>query len=230
MEGFCYTSESRKKWKALRGLSPCSEEVTGIQGTSYIGLNIFQEDWMYLNRVLDEEEDYNREFSSALFIASASNPKGAKHTRNQHDSHIKNIEDRRKKLAETGYIDVKNWSDSGWAAPVDTAEELVAELDRQMKGMKDRHDRFIEEHLKRIKEGAERKTREAEERIRASKRDYDMPPLTVTQRPLTAEETARLVYKKAPTSVVVPSEEYADQETQGKFLRKIGSKVLTARR
>ena len=42
---------------------------------------------------------------------------------------------------------LKNWLDQGWSLPVDTAEELVAELERQMQGYKDRHDKFIDAYL-----------------------------------------------------------------------------------
>ena len=159
LEGFCYTSESRRMWKTIGNALPNSEAITGINGTSLMGLNIFQEYWMYLNRVIDNEEAYNKELSFALLIASASNPKGAKQSRSKHDSHVKSTEDHRKKLAEVGYIDVKEWSPDRWSAPVDTAQELVAELDRQMKGMKDRHDQFIEKHIQNIRDEADRRTK-----------------------------------------------------------------------
>ena len=232
MEGFCYTSESRRTWKSFMGIPPNTESVTGIPGTSLIGMNVHQDHWMYINRTLDEEEKYDREFSLSLFVASASNPKGAKQTRSQHDSHVKSMEDHRKKLAEVGYIDTKNWSDSGWASSVDTAEELVAELDRQMKGMKDRHDRFIENHLKKIKDEAEKRTKEAEDRIKASRALMSgEPDLTVSQRALTAEETARMVYgRQRPVRTTVRSEEIVNGEDSDRIVRKMGSRILTARR
>ena len=233
MEGFCYTSDSRRLWKSFKNMPPNSEQVTGIPGTALLGLNVHQESWIYVNQAIDEEERYDREFSLSLLIASASNPKGAKQTRAQHDSHAKTMEDHRKKLAEVGYIDTKNWSEAGWAASVDTAEELVAELDRQMKGMKDRHDRFIDDHLKKIRDEAERKVRAAEDRIKASKAAFeDIPDLTGSQRPLTAEETAMMVYnnRRRPTTMSAQSEESVSGEASDRILKKMGSKVLTARR
>jgi hypothetical protein len=42
------------------------------------------------------------------------------------------------------------WLSSGWSQPVDTVEQLVAELNRQMGGIKDKHDKFIEEKFEEI--------------------------------------------------------------------------------
>ena len=42
----------------------------------------------------------------------------------------------------------------GWSAPVDTVEDLVAELNRQMSGYKDKHDRYIENCIGKICEGS----------------------------------------------------------------------------
>jgi len=40
------------------------------------------------------------------------------------------------------------WSPNGWSVPVNTAVELVAELERQLAGFTDKHDIFIEEFIK----------------------------------------------------------------------------------
>jgi hypothetical protein len=232
LEGFCYTTESRRMWKANKGLAPCTEIMTGIPGTSLLGLNAHQESWMQVNRSLDDGEAYDRELSLTLIVASASNPKGAKHIRSQHDSHVKNMEEHRKKLAEVGYIDTKNWASDQWAAPVDTAEELVAELDRQMKGMKDRHDKFIEKHLKDVKDTADKKAKEIEDRIKASRMIDDNPALTSIQRALTSEETSEMLSGRSRKMTTVPvfSEEYAHKKDMNRIFQKMGSKVLTARK
>lgn len=225
IEGFCYTSVSQRLWKSLRGHLPNAEGVTGIPGTSQLGLNVHQESWIYVNQAMDEQDHYDREFSLSLFVASASNPKGAKKSRAQHDSHRKRVEEHRDKLAKEGYIDTRKWSENRWAAPVDTAEELVAELDRQMKGMKDRHDLFIERHLKRVREEAERRAQEAENRIRRAQEAHEGEPLlTVSQRPMTAEEVDEMYSKKSRTTVA------PEKSSKGGGLRKMGTRVLTARR
>jgi len=228
LEGFSYTNFSRSAWKALRGNLPNCSEFTGIPGTSEMGMSIHQESWILINRSLDYEEDFNNDFSLALLVASASNPKGSRHIRSQHDSIVKGAEDRRQKLAREGFIDVKKWSPEGWAAPVDTVEELVAELDRQMTGQKDKHDIFMENYLKKIREEAEKKTREAEERIKRTQDGREIVLVEGSQRALTPAETQELMNRKRPTITMVP-EEIISPEDKDKFYRKIGSKILTGK-
>ena len=228
LEGFTYTNFSRSSWRSLRGNLPNCSEFTGIPGTSEMGMNVHQESWVLINRSLDYEEDFNKDFSLAILISSASNPKGSRHVRSQHDSMVKGSEDRRQKLAQEGFIDVKKWSPEGWAAPVDTVEELVAELDRQMTGQKDKHDIFMENYLKRIREEAERKTREAEERIKRTQDGQEIVLVEGSQRALTLAETQELMNRKRPTITMVP-EEIVSPEDKDKFYRKIGSKILTGK-
>jgi hypothetical protein len=228
LEGFTYTNFSRSAWRSLRGNLPSCTEFTGIPGTTDLGMNVHQESWILINRSLDFEEEYNKDFTLAILISSASNPKGSRHIRSQHDSVVKGAEDRRQKLAREGFIDVKKWSPEGWAAPVDTVEELVAELDRQMTGQKDKHDIFMENYLKRIREEAERKTREAEERIKRTQDGQEIVLVEGSQRALTSAETQELMNRKRPTITMVP-EEIVSPEDKDKFYRKIGSKILTGK-
>lgn len=229
IEGFSYTDFSRNYWRIVRGGVPSSTEYTGICGTANLGLNIHQESWMLLNRYLDEEETFNREFSFAVMISSASNPKGARPIRNRHDSTIKNAEDRRKKLAREGYIDTKKWSPDGWAASVDTAEELVAELERQMTGVKDKHDLFMEDYMKKMREQAEKKTREAEERIKQAREGREDAFIEGSQRALTPEEAKALFAKKKPLALETVQDEEVSPEDKDKFYKKIGARILTGK-
>ena len=228
IEGFSYTDFSRNNWKIVKGGLPSSSEFTGIQGTSEIGLNIHQESWVLLNRFLDEEEVFNREFSFAILISSASNPKGIRPIRGRHDSAMKSSEDRRKKLARDGYIDTKRWSPEGWAAPVETAEELVAELERQMTGMKDKHDLFMDDYMKKMREEAERKTKEAEDRIKEYRLGKEDAFIEGSQRALTPEES-RALFTKKPSTLQVVYDEEVDPETKDRFMKKVGTKILTAK-
>jgi len=229
LEGFSYTNRSRRLWNILGGKFPNCEEFTGIPGSSCMGLNVHQESWISINKMLDDEEEYNRSFSLALLISSASNPKGSRRIRSQHDSSVKSSEDRRMKLAEIGYIDETKWSPDGWAAPVDTVDGLVSELERQMKGIKDKHDIFIEGYLRKLKENAENRVKEAKERIRQARIDSEEAFIEGSQRALTPEETRDMMKKRSKRIVSVRPEEQASQEDKDKFLSKIGNKVLTSR-
>jgi hypothetical protein len=231
LEGFSYTNVSRNTWKSLNGLSPVAVDFTGISGTNKLGINLHQEKWIMINKSLDSEDEYNQKFYLALMIASSSNPKGARQIRGQHESQAMNAEDRRKKLAEDGSIeDVKRkWSAEGWAAPVDTAESLVAELERQIHGVKDKHDIFIEEYMKKLRDQAEKKTREAEERLKKYREEHDNVFIEGGQREATFDEVQGILSKKSPTTVLVHGEMDVKPEDKDKFFKKIGSRVLTNR-
>jgi hypothetical protein len=231
LEGFIYTTPSRNTWKSLNNLSPGASSFTGIPGTDQLGMNIHQESWVMINRFLDSEETYNREFNLALMIASSSNPKGARHIRNQHETQTKNSEDRRKKLAEIGSMDDvnKKWSSEGWAVPVDTAEELVAELNRQISGVKDQHDVYMDKYMQRMRDEAQKRTEEAENRIKAAQVGHDNVFIEGSQRALNFEETKQLMSRKRQTMVAVSSEESVNLKDKEKFFKKIGTRVLTGR-
>ena len=221
LEGFCYTNQSRRMW------SNYPNTLVGIPGVEELGFNGYQEYWVSINRMLDEEEEYDKQFSLAVLIASASNPKGAKHLRSQHDANTQTTRDKRKKIALEGTVKTINWSAEGWAAPVDTAEELVAELERQMHGFKDKHDLFIEKYLQGLKDKSNQIAKEREDAI--NKHRTEGAPMTSSQRILTPDEVRELMSRKTNNLVIVPSEEMATVEEKDRFLNKIGNKIITGR-
>ena len=227
LEGFCYTNQSRRMWYNLNKHFPNTEFLVGIPGIQDLGLNGYQEYWVSINRRLDEEEDYNKQFSLAVLIASANNQKGAKHLRSQHDANSQTVRDKRRKIALEGTTKTIDWSAEGWAAPVDTAEELVAELERQMHGYKDKHDLFIEKYLQGLKDNSDRIAKEREDEI--NKHKTERAPMTSSQRALTPEETKELMSKKSNNLVIVPSEDMATQKQTDRFFSKIGSKIITGK-
>jgi len=230
LEGFCYTSGSRKSWRTLGGVNACEDYATGIPGTSDLGLNVHQEMWAYINRILDDDDDYDRQFNMALMVASASNPKGASHMRNQHTTAMRSVEDRRIQLAKIGKHDSREWRPEGWSAPVDTAELLVAELERQMQGKKDRHDQFMDAYMQKLHDQAEKKAKEAEERIKRAREGLEDVFITGETRELTPEETEEFMRKRyRKTTINVGTEEKAGPAEKDRFMRKIGHRVLTAR-
>jgi len=232
LEGFSYTSSSRRVWQLTKGNLPNSESLTGISGTRHIGLNVYQENWILINRMLDEEEKYNNDFSLAILVASASNPKGAKGISSKHDAYKKTNAERREELAKKGHSQEPKWKPTGWAVPVETAEELVDELMRQMSGKKDKHDLFVEEHMRKLREKAEGQVREAEqklEKIREKRKEEGGPSIMSTQRVLSEEESKELMSKKSNNLLLLPGKK-AQKEEQVRFLKKVGSKILTARK
>jgi len=232
IEGFSYTDRSRRIWRQCDGF-PNSEEFTGVPGTGKMGLNTYQENWVLINKMLDSEEKYNKDFSRSLFVASASNPKGVRSVRTKFDSNVELTDKRRKRLAKLGSIKKQKWSPKKWSAPVDTAEELVDELMRQMSGQKDRHDKFIEQHMNKIRERAEEKTRTVKEKLEKARvkraEAGDVLPLTVSQRPLSPEEAKELEGRKQVNVATVSNFKAERAKEQNRIIKKIGSKVLTGR-
>jgi len=228
LEGFSYTNISRGNWVTLRGNLPSTTEFTGIPGTSELGMNVHQESWCAINKAMDDEDDYHKDFILFLMVSSASNPKGSRTIRNQYESAKKMAEDRKKKMAKDGFIDTKKWSPEGWAVSTDTAEELVAELEREISGVKDKHDIFMENYMKNLRDQAEKRVQEAEERINRIREGHDNVFIDGEQRAMTSEEVENLMSKKGNTTAIVP-EDVVTPEDKNKFYKKIGARVLTGK-
>ncbi len=232
LEGFSYTSHSRRMWKLTQNNLPTSESLTGIPGTGILGLNAYQENWFLINKMLDDEESYDRDFSLAILVASASNPKGCRTVSSKHDAHRQRNSERRDKLAREGSSAKQEWKPDGWAAPVDTAEELVQELMRQMEGKKDKHDLFIEEHLRKVREKADKQAKEAEEKlekIRQKRKEEGGPSIVSSQRVLSEKETEELMAKNSNNLLLI-SDSMEKKEEQARYFKKVGAKILTARK
>jgi hypothetical protein len=226
IEGFSYSSQYRRTWRAM-GLNFMDK----VPGTENLGLNVFQENWILINKSLDEEETYNERFSIAVLIASATNAKGAKHLRAKHDAGVQTAEDKRKKLAKEGTMEKISWSEQGWAAPVDTAEELVAELNRQMSGYKDKHDKLVEAYLYNLEKEAEEHNKKVQQQFEESNKKHEgESPISGGQRALTPDEAKELMSRKDNNLVILPPEDIASDEESKRYLTKIGGKVLTGRR
>lgn len=223
IEGFCYTNQSRNMWESL--------SLIGIPEAGTRGLNSFQEYWIRLNKRLDDEEAHEKKFSIGLLISSAMNPKGAKHVRAQHDASSQTTREKRKTIAKNGTLPKSTWTEQGWAAPVDTAEDLIAELNRQMEGLKDKHDNLIDAYMQSLQDDSDKQAEEEKRKIEeALKKHEGEPDITGSQRELTpaeAEELMNKFSKKTNNLVMVQSDEVATPEQSDKFLKKIGNRVLT---
>lgn len=234
LEGFSYTERSRRIWRHVCNSYPSSVDFTGIPGTDKMGINVYQENWILMNKMMDSEEKYNKDFSRALFVASASNPKGVRSVRSKFDANVQRTDERRKRIAKLGSLKKRAWSPDKWSAPVDTAEELVEELMRQMSGKKDRHDKFIEKHMDKVRQRAEKERQKVQEKVEAARKrreeEGDVLPVSVSQRPLTPEEAKELENRKTPNVAIVKAKESEMQDEKNRFYKKIGSKVLTSRK
>jgi len=233
LEGYSYTDKSRGYWTSTKGSGLLLESTTGIQGTSSLGINTTQAAWVIRNDIMDGEVKQDRDFGNSLFVASASNPEGVKKTtqsvKNSREmldtdraelAMYGNAENRRRIVALSQGKDGKNV----WTADIGTADSMVAQLDREMQGYRDRHDLFIEKHEKaqtdKIRAAQAEDARKAKElRDKIKNQEVFQGHRAVTKEEMDAHIRGEIDLKQV---------DVVGGEAQGMFKR--GKRVLSARR
>lgn len=149
--GYLYTSQSRFMWESFRSSG-------GRWGVLYpdAGTSLLREMWVRGNVLIDQEDASKAQWDVALFLASAQNPKGAKDSSTRLKSSRETQETERKELALYGsrenrdlILDVVRGEQEHWTSDLATREDILGELDRQMRGEKDKHDLFVEEYFRK---------------------------------------------------------------------------------
>lgn len=149
-EAYAMEVVSRLRWTQFRTLDLTSVAVTGVQGTSHLGLNWAQLTWLAINRYEDIKDQSERDWENAKFIASAMAGKSMTRVHNQDKRRRENerkdrIERRDKVLRFVMLGEPLDSADNN--RPV-IAAKTVADLTRQMardlKGEKDMHDRVVD--------------------------------------------------------------------------------------
>lgn len=235
LEGFCYTDRSRVLWNIYSGVNNLN--FYGIEGSNNLGINSTQESWVAINRQLDSEEDYNREFRLSLMVASSMNSKGCKKIESSYEFHKKELEELREEIAKYGYdkrrILKKKEEKDGWAIPLKTREDIVRELNREMSGDMDKHDTFIDNWIKEQKEKAEEAKRLAEEKQKAYRakinKDIDFSKME-DSRMATPEEVKRIMSKKVISGVTRPSDPLERKYSTEEVIRKVSGTVIKSNR
>ena len=230
LEGFCYTNRSRVLWDLYRG-SNC--RICVVEGSENLGINSVQETWILVNRQLDDEEDYNTQFRLSLMIASSMNSKGCQKIENQYEAHKKELGELRKDIAKYGRdksrILDKEKARNGWAAPLETREDMVRELNRQMSGDRDKHDVFIDDWIQAAKDKAAEEERLVQERVRIFrenlKRDIDFTKVE-DSRIATPEEVQRMMNNKHSNSISVATEPIEKTYSQMDVIKKVSGTVI----
>lgn len=227
LEGFCYTERSRYLWRIYK-----EGGVPGMLGARATGMNAVQENWAIVNRELDSEKDYEREFNLFLMVSSSFNPKGAKVLSRNYEVSRNEAEELRREIAKCGY-DHKRVEEekhkADWTVPIRSREDLVRELYRQMRGEKDRHDLFIDKWMEKQRERVEEAKKSALERARLWREKMqtstDMPDMEDSRRATTEEISA---LSSAPVSHAAKyMSAYEGLEKDDRFHRKIGARVIS---
>lgn len=169
--GFSLSSQARYLWKVRKNLAAVDMSMDVFPD---IGMSHAAEVWSAVNSNLDLEEENDRELSRALLVASSMNPKGVKQLSSSIDTEKKIKRSEKEDLIKYGNMEERDRAlgiihkeKEQWTAPLITAKDMVRELERQMNGVKDKHDLFIEEY--RTKLATERA--EAEESARKKREE-----------------------------------------------------------
>lgn len=167
-EAYAMETVSRYRWMQVSGLDLTGMAVTGIDGTQRLGLNWAQQLWRALNHAEDRHEDYEREWENAKFVGSCFAGKGISKVYSQDtERRRKEREERvsRKDKILREIVLGEKVADKTLTIPgavitgPRTVEELADQLEKDLRGDKDWHDRVIEEHETKVRHNYnERKT------------------------------------------------------------------------
>jgi hypothetical protein len=231
LEGYSYSNKSRDLWSTLDPYNRSS--YTGIRGLDAIGLNSVQENWISINKRLDEEDKYEKDLNLTLLIVGASNYKSAKMLSKNHETHSQELKELRDEITKYGF-DRKRVSENekkreSWIAPLSSREDLVRELYRQMKGDKDQHDLYIDAWIEGQKQKAEQAKKSAENKQRAFREKVESSDMGLLEasRPISTYELNKILESKKNiklnTTFMTGSEEV---ERKDRALKKISAQII----
>jgi len=232
LEGFSYTDKSRYYWSFLGEQGLSSEKISGIEGTGSLGLNTVQNNWIVINKKLDQEDKYNVDFNLATFIASSMNSKGARSASKSYEVQRNELLETRKKISEYGYDKAryeKERSIEEWSKPIKSREDMVRELEKQVSGVKDKHDTFIENWIKNQRKLAEA----AKENVENRQKDYrnkleNIDESKIEGSRLATPEEIRELDKKNRYGIRTGTDSLEKYNKQQNFVKKVSSVVLKA--
>lgn len=161
VEAYSMEVMSRYRWLQLKGLDCTSTAVTGVEGTSRLGLNWAQQLWRAINQIEDRNDDHEREWENSKFIGSCFAGKGLSKVYTQDtERRRKEKEDRiaRKDLILREHVlgerpqTVKGLVAGAVMVGPKTVEELADQLAKDLRGEQDEHDRVVAAYESRIRQ------------------------------------------------------------------------------
>lgn len=148
-EAYSYEAYSRLRWAQIQDSDLTSTAVTGIQGTSSLGMNWGQLTWRAVNYYEDQKEMAEREWENAKFVASAMAGKGMNRVHGQDKTRREKERneriERRDKILRFALLGEPMDQESK-ATPIivaRTVEDLAKQLEMDLKGERDWHDEVV---------------------------------------------------------------------------------------
>lgn len=207
VEPYSYESISRYSWLSKRNIVLNSHQSTGIKGTGDLGLNQFQKYWSVLNIREDDKESFDDRYSLCKFLASFTDPKSVKKIDAQDKAKKEEEIDKRDRIKLFG---TKEEEYLGYADPTATKEGIISELERQMRGDKDDHDKAIENHERKLRANMLQQMQELKKMQEYRKKS--MPTLEEA-RPISKEEMLERMNKsKAANRVYMKATDVQDSK------------------
>lgn len=231
LEGYCYSKKSRYLWTVL---DPYNRSAfTGIRGLDVIGINSAVESWISINKRLDDEEAYSRDFNSTVLIVGASNYKSAKALSKNFENKETELKELRDEICKYGYdkkrVEENDKKRDEWIAPLSSREDLVRELYRQMSGKKDRHDLYIDQWMDNQKKKAELANKMVEDKQVAFRKKIENAELDLFEpsKPISSEELNKILEQKknnkSDTTFMAGKEEV---EMKDRVYKKISTTII----
>ena len=171
-EAYAMEGVSRYRWLQVKGLDLTSVAITGIDGTQRLGLNWAQHLWRAVNHADDRNEQYEREWENAKFVGSCFAGKGISKVYAQDTERRRKEREERMARKDTilreiilgERVDPKNLMLPGAVVTAPrTVGELAEQLESDLRGNKDWHDKVIEDHETRIRANYNTRLKQVEE-------------------------------------------------------------------
>jgi hypothetical protein len=185
VEPYIMEHKSRLRWMQVKGLDLSTTAVTGFEGSQSLGLNWGQLTWRALNHLEDLKENAEREWENAKFVASSMAGKGMQRIysadkRRRQDAKTEAVE-RREKILRYALLNepLEEQKQQGNVVVARTVGELTDQLERDLKGEKDWHDRVIEDHETRIRSDLQQRSQAIHEARAAHIREFGDRPVIV---------------------------------------------------
>lgn len=189
LEGFLYENESRQLWRTE---GPAIRDRRGRFAQRFYNPVISL--WIYYNEMEDHRERDEHEWQIAKFVASPHAPKGVKKITAKDKQRLGDMMKRRQRVMDRAYYEAKGLverrREGKPAASIrarddvrmaETPEELREVMRRWVAGIKDDHDRVVDQAKARIKHEVESRRSEAAKRREALDRALEDEGFTRSQ-------------------------------------------------
>ena len=174
LEAYSYRPDSRHAWRTYKGQRLNDPYLTGIAGTERLGLCSHQIAWAYLNEEEDTRISGEELWSFAKFVASSTNPKGVRKIDQKDKARLKRLKEERDKAIRGEKYDGPDRIEAR------SVKELRAQLQDDLDGKKDLHDRIIDAYETSIRQRREQRRLEHAQMVeeRREQRQKELEGLT----------------------------------------------------